>query len=48
MLFRSGWVNRSRERRVSAGELWVEITGANPEYRGLADPVHRTATQPAQ
>ena len=42
------WVNRSRERRIPAGELWAEITGANQAYRELADPIHRTATQPAQ
>ncbi|MEN9575046.1 MAG: hypothetical protein RL514_2901 [Verrucomicrobiota bacterium] len=29
------WVNRSRERRITPGELWTEITGADPAYRGL-------------
>jgi inner membrane protein len=40
------WVNRSRERRISFGELWAEITGANPEYRGLAVPLTRELTSP--
>lgn len=31
------WVNRSRERKISMAELWAEITGVNPEYRGLKD-----------
>ncbi len=29
------WVNRSRDRRITPGELWAEITGADPAYRGL-------------
>lgn len=30
------WVSRSRDRRIAPGELWAEITGADPAYRGLA------------
>ena len=33
------WVNRSRERKISPGELWAEITGAHPDYRPLPAPV---------
>lgn len=29
------WVNRSRERKISPGELWAEITGAHLDYRPL-------------
>jgi len=29
------WVNRSRDRSLSAAELWTEITGAHPDYRPL-------------
>jgi inner membrane protein len=30
---RTEWVDRSRERRVSAAELWREITGRDPAFR---------------
>ncbi len=33
------WVNRSRERKISPGELWAEITGANAEYRPVLTPL---------
>ncbi|MFM8470265.1 MAG: hypothetical protein ACKODH_09885, partial [Limisphaerales bacterium] len=42
------WVNRSHERRIAAGELWAEISGASPEHRALADLPPRAAPQPAQ
>jgi inner membrane protein len=29
------WVNRSRDRRITPDELWAEIAGADPAYRGL-------------
>lgn len=40
------WINRSRERRITPGELWAEITGANPEYRALAAQPTRELTSP--
>ncbi|MBL9209810.1 MAG: metal-dependent hydrolase [Opitutaceae bacterium] len=32
------WVNRSRDRQVSAKELWAEISGADARFRPLASP----------
>ncbi len=29
------WLNRSRERRVAPGDLWREISGADPRFRPL-------------
>jgi inner membrane protein len=32
------WVNRSRDRQVSAGDLWAEISGADARFRPLSSP----------
>ena len=33
------WVNRSRQRRVSVGEMWKEISGRDPRYTTLSEAV---------
>src|SRR5690606_13188205 len=29
------WINRTRERKIDPGELWREITGADPRFQPL-------------
>jgi inner membrane protein len=36
------WVNRTRERKISARDLWTEISGADPRFHPLS--AARTAT----
>ncbi|HVS33342.1 MAG TPA: metal-dependent hydrolase [Thermoanaerobaculia bacterium] len=38
------WVNRSRDRSLSIGDLWREIDGSDPRYK----PVERTGHHPSR
>jgi hypothetical protein len=33
------WINRTRERKIDPGELWREISGADPQFKPV-DPLY--------